>query len=252
MALTNRKYTGDSITTQYPIDFDLGYLNEKSYIYVYLEGNEPSNQLSYSWVNTSQIELDTPVPSGQVFNIRRIIPRDELVNDYTDGAILREKNLDNSFLQALMIVQEIQDGWIEPDTGEFLVNTDINLLGNKVINSGEPELPADLTTKNYVDSAIAVLQEFSEKQFVNVSGDTMTSQLHVPIEAQGSNTEVLSKWQICRMMDKLQRDILDHLEVPISMEDFRYILEDIVEFLDDGLIVDPITESIDDKFIIAC
>ena len=132
MALTRLDRIGDGTTTVYDVSFDLGYLRQE-YVYVYLEGDSFTNQLSYTWINSTQIELNVAPEHGVAFNIRRVVPRDQIVNDYEEGAILREDNLDDSFLQAIMILQEIQDGYIEPD-GNFLVESDIDLRGNGLLN----------------------------------------------------------------------------------------------------------------------
>lgn len=146
MALTIRDYTGNDTTTLHNVDFDLGYLS-RSHIYVYLEGSSYQDQLSYVWVNSSQIELDTPVPSGQVYYIRRVTPRDEPVNDYEDGAILKEKNLDDSFAQTLMILEEIQDGFIQVE-GDFLINAPVEIGGGAKIG-GDTEIDGHLDMKNH-------------------------------------------------------------------------------------------------------
>ena len=132
MALTIREKTGDGVTTTIDVDFDLGYLRQE-FVYVYLDGNSYTNQLSYQWINSSQIELDAPVQSGQVFYVRRVIPRNEPVNDYEDGAILKEKNLDDSFVQTLMILEEIKDGFIQVE-GEFTIGTDMSIDGELDMN----------------------------------------------------------------------------------------------------------------------
>lgn len=132
MANTTRTYTGNGTTTLYPVDFALGYLS-REYVYVYLAGNEYTNQLAYTWIDDTQIELTTAVADGVDFVIRRVVPRSTLINDYDDGAILRERNLDDSFRQALMALEEVADGFAAPD-GAFTFNTDVNMLGNKITN----------------------------------------------------------------------------------------------------------------------
>ena len=108
---TLRTYVGDGVATIYSIDFQLGYIN-KDYVYVYLTTDAYTTQVAYTWLNASQIEITTAVADGVSFNIRRVVPRDKIVNDYTDGAILREINLDNSYKQALMWLEEVEDGFV--------------------------------------------------------------------------------------------------------------------------------------------
>jgi len=111
MALTRLDHTGDGIRTVYDLTFALGYLQESD-IYVSLDTDDFTTQLSYSFLNSTQIVLDTPVDSGVAFNIRRVVDRSQPINDYEEGAILRENNLDDSFAQSLMILQEIEDGYM--------------------------------------------------------------------------------------------------------------------------------------------
>jgi len=132
MAKTIRPYTGDGVTTIYPVDFALGYIN-RAYVYVYLVSAEYTTQLSYTWLNNSQIEINTPVADGVEFAIRRVVPRNTLVNNYTNGAILRNSQLDNSFKQTLMALEEIEDGFAAP-SGSFLYNVDVDMLGHKITN----------------------------------------------------------------------------------------------------------------------
>lgn len=162
MALTVRTYTSDGIRTIYPIDFDLGYIRQE-FVYVYAGSDtEFETQLDYSWINTSQIELYSPLNAGESFKIRRVIPRDEPINDYEDGAVLRESNLDDSFVQALMILQEIEDGYLTT-TGEVSFNSDINLLGNSLFN---------LVTK-FDDPTSAITLGDADDRYINVTGDTL-------------------------------------------------------------------------------
>lgn len=130
MAKTIRTYTSNGIQTLYPIDFTLGYI-DKEHIYVYL-GVDPLSQLNYSWVTDSQIELEVPVAAGISFNIRRIVPRDRLVNDYEDGAILHEQNLDDSHLQHLMLLEELEDEAVigDPPTEVIQEITETQILGS--------------------------------------------------------------------------------------------------------------------------
>jgi hypothetical protein len=141
MALTRLDKTGDGTTTVYDVDFNLGYLR-KDFVYVYLNKGDYQDQLGYTWINNTQILLDNPVPNGTPFYIRRVIPRDEPINDYEEGAIIREDNIDDSYAQALMILEEIQDGWVDP-SGNFLVNTVLDMLNNRIINLADAVDPRD-------------------------------------------------------------------------------------------------------------
>ncbi len=135
MANTTRPYIGDGVRTIYPIDFALGYIN-RDYVFVYLDNISTfTTQLEYTWVDDSQIQLAEPVANGVPFTIRRVVPRHELVNAYEDGAILREGNLDESFKQTLMALEEIQDGYADPD-GILTIDALLDMLGHRITNLG--------------------------------------------------------------------------------------------------------------------
>lgn len=114
MAETIRTYTSDGVQVLYPVDFVNGFI-KREYVFVYLTENAYTTQVAYTFISDSQIQLTSPVALDGVFHIRRVVPRDVAVNDYTDGSVLKEKNLDDSYDQAIMILEEIEDGYITPD-----------------------------------------------------------------------------------------------------------------------------------------
>lgn len=177
MALTRKEYTGNGSTTLYNVDFDLGYI-DKNYVYVYKEGDELINQLAYTWRNENQIELTNPVDTGVKFYIRRVIPRDKLVNDYVNGAILREGNLNDSFLQIVMIRQEIEDGFISVDGDVIRTLYDIDMLGNRILNLPKGQTDAEpLRIIDFINRMQAYQVDIDSR--VKRSGDYMEGVLRV-------------------------------------------------------------------------
>lgn len=155
---TIKTYLGEVGRTVYPVDFDLGYL-DRSHIYVYA-GSTPTNQLAYSWLNENQIELTVPFTEGAEFIIRRITPRNEIFNDYENGAILEERNLDDSFKQTLMVLEEWEDG--SYPEGLLMLNN-INMQGNRILNLPKPTaLTEPLRLQDLVD--------FNEDGVINIGG----------------------------------------------------------------------------------
>lgn len=148
MANTRRDFVGDGVTTVYDVSFNLGYVT-KDHIYVYLDGSNYTEQLVYNWLSDNQIELSTPVGVGIAFSIRRVVPRDAPVNDYANGAILRESNLDASFAQLLMIGEEQADGYSGADS--IWVET-VNADYNRLLNLPEPLTDNEPTRKVDLDS----------------------------------------------------------------------------------------------------
>lgn len=127
MALTRNDIISDGGTTVYTVDFRLGFISQ-DHIYVY-QGDDYETQLGYTWLNTTQITLDVPLRNGEEFHIRRVVPRDRPINDYQAGAILREQNLDNSFIQALQLLEEYQDGYINIDDALTIIEGDVRITG---------------------------------------------------------------------------------------------------------------------------
>lgn len=145
---------GNGVSTVYTLDFTLGYLR-KEFIYVY-SGDDYQNQLNYSWVSSSQIELDAPVPAGVSFHIRRVVPRDEPINDYEDGAILVAKNLDASFAQLLMILEEVDDGYVTLEE-VLAIAGDLDMQGNRILNLPIPLSETEPVRLRELKDAVAEL-----------------------------------------------------------------------------------------------
>ena len=164
MAATRLDREGDGSTTVYSVTFSLGYMR-KEFVYVYLASQQYTEQLGYTWLNSTQVELDAPLPAGTKFHIRRVVVRDKPVNDYESGAILRENNLDDSFLQHLMIQEEIADGYFTL-VGDLTIQSKLDMRGNKIVNVGNAVSP---------DDALPLGQ--ADLRFVNVAGDTLTGPL---------------------------------------------------------------------------
>jgi hypothetical protein len=123
MAQTIRTHLGTGSATVYDVSFDLGYLS-RDHIYVYQGEDYTQNQIAFTWVSNTQIQCTVPVNEG--FYIRRVVPRNAPINNYSDGAILRERNLDASFAQSLMILEEIQDGFTGLVQFDLSVPLDMN------------------------------------------------------------------------------------------------------------------------------
>lgn len=154
MALTRNDFTGDGVKTVYDVSFSLGFLQESD-IYVSLDTNEHTTQLSYTFLNATQITLASPVTNGVGFNIRRVVDRTQPINDFQAGAILREKNLDDSYAQALMIVEEIEDGYMTAVptwvVQSLKMNDDLDMGGFKITNLAAPTEVTDAVNKQTTD-----------------------------------------------------------------------------------------------------
>ncbi len=140
------RYTGDGTTTDYAINFVLGFLKRED-VHVYIDGVE----VSFAWVNDGLITVSPAPATGALVLVRRIVDKTTLQHDYEDGAVVIEKNLDESNMQSIMAVHEMIDGFIDVQ-----MNTAPNMNFNRVTNVGDPVDERDAANKRYVDSFINV------------------------------------------------------------------------------------------------
>lgn len=140
MAFSYQEEVSDGVRTLYPVS--LQYVNPSD-IYVYVGDHSGyMNQLDWRWAN-GQVELTNlaQVPKGTKFYIRRIMTRSSLVHEFANKGI-RGKSVDEENWHALLLLQELMDGFTTQD-GNVLVQGDLDMLGNRVINLGKPKSPTD-------------------------------------------------------------------------------------------------------------
>ncbi|ASL24424.2 putative long tail fiber protein [Alteromonas phage vB_AspP-H4/4] len=176
MANTFNTFEGNGLRTVFPVDFSLGYLRRddiKVYTGAHTEFNE--NALSFVWLSDTQIELEVPVELGTEFFIRRIVERDKAINDYEEGAILRESNLDASFAQALMILEELADGFFDPlndtgfgGTGTYTPTEDLDMNGFNILNAN------DVEANRFLHSRVGDLVEYINERTANLNNGIRT------------------------------------------------------------------------------
>jgi len=191
MAQTIRTLTGTGSPTVYNVDFDLGYLRQ-SHIFVYTGDDHTLNNIAFTFINTAQIQVDVAV--GEEFFLRRVVPRNVAINDYVDGAILREKNLDASFAQGLMIQEEISDGFVNVDDNVQFI-TDVDMKGNRILNLGDPVDATDALNKQTADAQIVVEQERFDAEKVfrankDSAQDVTAGNQDTRVTAMEQNTQV--------------------------------------------------------------
>ena len=197
MAKTYEQYTGDGVRTVYPADFVLGYF-EKSDIYVY-QGTDHTVQLNYVWQNDTTIELSAPITSGETMRIRRVVDRSQTINNYTDGAVLNEEQLDASFTQALMIAEEIDDGFL--GTGLNSLADDLDAGTHSIHNVADAVDPQDVPSFNQLTtvnteaaaSAAAALASADAAVLSQTSAtDSATAASNAAVSANDASTAAMA------------------------------------------------------------
>ena len=182
MANSATQYIGNGTTTAFSIGLTLSYLRE-SHIKVFLDEVETT---AFSLINADQngkfqsVQLNT-APAQDVVVLVRRITQTTLIHDYQDGALILEEHLDESNLQALMLAEEAQDGFF--DEGRA---SDLNMGGNRVINTIAGVLPTDGVTLEQAQAIAAqaagsgVIPQVQPRQ----QGDGVTTTFNTPASTQ--------------------------------------------------------------------
>ena len=111
MAHSYIKYNGDGETVG-PYVLPFPYIST-THIEVTVDGIE----VTFSWLTSSTIQLDSAPAAGTVIFIKRKTARDSRLVDYTGGSVLSEEDLDTDSKQAFYLVQEAYD-WITLNADE--------------------------------------------------------------------------------------------------------------------------------------
>lgn len=139
MAQSYEDYVGDGTNDLFPVT--MPYL-DPTHIHVYVDGVE----VTYSWINGSQLKTTNVPAVGAAVQVRRRTPR-EILTDFMDGSTLAEVDLDRVSQQVVYIAQESEDA-----LGSTLVlDTDDRWEArNKAIkNVADPVAAQDAATKAF-------------------------------------------------------------------------------------------------------
>lgn len=182
MALTYSQEVGTGTSQAYDIHWEseLGFL-DRSHVYVYAGDDYEQNTIPFTWINDTRIEC---VATGD-FRIRRIVPRSVAWNNYIDGAILSDKNLNDSYAQCLMIEEEITDGFISPNDGIPIVQ-DLDMRGYGIINTAEATENTSVPTLGQVFDEI---QKELAKYFNDIDSISVVPIVTPPQTADGVQTQ---------------------------------------------------------------
>lgn len=138
------------------ITCDIEYL-DKSYIHVYLDGEETT---AFSWTSDTVIRLNTALTKDTAVLLIRKTEREYLYIMFASGAPFIEANVDSQNKQFLHLAQELVEGRaIEGFYG------DISFNGYRITNLGSPESATDAANKQYVDDTYTSFQAYWEVRF---------------------------------------------------------------------------------------
>lgn len=130
------------------IQCDVEYL-DKSYIHVYLDGEETTG---YTWTSSTNIRLTSALTESTTVLLLRRTEREFLYIEFASGAPFIEANVDTQNTQFLHLAQELVEGRAIPG----FYGT-ISMNGYRITNLGDPEDVEDAANKRYVDAGDARL-----------------------------------------------------------------------------------------------
>jgi microcystin-dependent protein len=106
MAYSYYNYTGDGSQTQFPVAF--GYIRREHVL-----ATVAGSPATFTWVNSSTIQMDTAPANGAVVRVYRVTPLTAPLVDFTDGATLVAADLDTNARQSIYTQQELDDSLVE-------------------------------------------------------------------------------------------------------------------------------------------
>lgn len=130
------------------IQCDIEYL-DKSYIHVYLDGEETTG---YTWTSSTNIRLNTALEADTSVLLIRKTGREYLYIEFASGSPFIEVNVDSQNTQFLHLAQELVEGRAIPG----FYGT-ISMNGYRITDLANPINAQDAATKAYVDAADTLL-----------------------------------------------------------------------------------------------
>lgn len=130
------------------IQCDIEYL-DKSYIHVYLDGEETTG---YTWTSSTNIRLNTALTADTTVLLIRKTEREYLYIEFASGSPFIEVNVDSQNTQFLHLAQELVEGRAIPG----FYGT-ISMNGYRIADLANPINAQDAATKSYVDAADTLL-----------------------------------------------------------------------------------------------
>ncbi|MEW5249907.1 phage tail fiber domain-containing protein [Microbulbifer sp. 2201CG32-9] len=148
---TRQLFEADGLQTEFTFAFP--YLDIR-HVKVYLDGLLQIRALHYS-ISGNKVTLDTAPTQGSAVEIRRESSPNHILVDFTDGSVLREKDLDTAYLHNFYLSQEYADHF-----NKLINDTLIGLADGTEITATEPdEVITALVNRMIEDAAADTLRQ---------------------------------------------------------------------------------------------
>lgn len=159
------RFTGDGGKTDWEFNFAGGYIR-REHVKAYTLINGVYTPLTISWVGDNTVRITPAVPLGITLVIRRETPKDIPLVDFTDGAIINERNLDANAEQSVFVAAEMVDAFgdvtLDSNTAIATANEALLASAGAVAVAGEATSTAS-TALAGASSAVAVAGQANAK-----------------------------------------------------------------------------------------
>lgn len=175
MSYSIAEYTGNGATQQYAVPFP--YIST-AHISAFVDGVEDT---TFTWVNTSLIQLTAIPAAGAPVRIQRVTPVTPLTT-FVSGSTLGRDDLNRIVLQALYVVQEREDA-----EGELLAVSGghYDAQARRITNLADPVGPQDAATYGSLSTAVTAAN--AAKSAALVAQAAAEDAADVAVAAQISN-----------------------------------------------------------------
>jgi len=170
MALSYVQYYGDGSNRNFSLVFS--YLSRDN-----ISATVDGNSTTFSWLNSTTIQLPTPPANGAVVEIRRTTNRTTRVVDFTDGSTIHESDLDSALLQSFYLAQEAFDA--AGGTLSVLPDGSYGAFNRRISQVANPVKPDDAATKQWVESGVT-----SALNLANAARDTAVQAKDTAVSAK--------------------------------------------------------------------
>ena len=163
MAVTERTYTGDGSTTNYPFTFP--YL-KASDVKVQLDATETA---AWTFANATTVQMNSAPASGVKIKILRDTNVDNLTATFYAGSSIKSEDLNDNFTQNLYVTQEVGNRSFE--------NTGLSTMIGHLQMGEDTTIKFEGATDNANETTLTVVDPTADRTITlpNVTGTVVTT-----------------------------------------------------------------------------